>query len=61
MNFYYCEKCKKFLQPNETNHDFGDNSKFCCYCYKTLTIKYTDKSFQEMVIIERMHKIKKLI
>lgn len=61
MDFYYCTKCMKFIHPHEVSKNFGSGVGMHYICLSKKVIVYKNKTFSEMVQIERSLKIKNLL
>lgn len=59
MDFYYCERCDKF--HTSVSKDFGNGSYRCNICFSNKILTYNNKTFSEMVVIERSLKLKNLL
>ena len=60
MDFYYCTRCKSFINQHEACKDFGSGAYKCYRCIGDVKI-YKNRTFTEMVQIERVLKIKNLL
>lgn len=60
MTFYYCGHCKEFYTGDGVSESVDSYQFLCLKCYCIDVTEYRNKTFSDMVAIERLFKIKQL-